>query len=56
MIGGKEVGLGNLLEKSAEKLHLEMMFGGEYIFRPISHQERVQQIKIIRKCLPFDNK
>ena len=63
MIGGKEVGLGNLLEAEsvAEKLHLGMMFGGEGVFS--EHQAFYQEIggvkvdkKSLEKCLPFDNK
>jgi hypothetical protein len=63
VVDGKEMGMGTVLEAEsvAEKLHLDMMFGGEGVFQD---QDAFYQesggVKVDRKslsnCLPFKNK
>ena len=60
---GNQVGLGTYLEANsvAEKLHLDMMFGGEGVFSdPTAFYQESGGVKVnkesLSKCLPFSDK
>jgi hypothetical protein len=60
---GSQVGLGTYLEANsvAEKLHLDMMFGGEGVFSdPTAFYQESGGVKVnkesLSKCLPFSDK
>jgi hypothetical protein len=62
-INGKQVGIGTLLEAEsvAEKLHLNIMFGGSGVYQdPDAFYQESGGVAVNRatmqKCLPFDNK
>jgi len=63
LVNGKEVGMGTYLEAEsvAEKLHLDMMFGGEGVYSdPVSFYQESGGVKVdksaMQRCMPFKDK